>query len=178
MDTYKALTRLEKTVESSKPLPLILAAYSVINKENFLKLIAEARANLPEEILQAKDLVSRSEQIKEEAAQNAEKIVSEAEDRARETLRAAKTEAGSLIQQHEIVRQAREEAEHIIQEAEERAQAIEESASAAAEKINREANDYARGVCDDADRYVAKGFANLQRECKQILDSLQRMEKK
>ena len=124
MDIYKALTRLEKTVESSKPLPLILAAYSVINKENFLKLIAEARANLPEEILQAKDLVSRSEQIKEEAAQNAEKIVSEAEDRARETLRAAKTEAGSLIQQHEIVRQAREEAEHIIQEAEERAQAI------------------------------------------------------
>lgn len=105
MDLASRLQQLEDMVREAKSMPL--SSSVLISREEFLELLEEMKASLPEEIRQARWVVKDREELLAKGRRDAEAIVEEAR---REQLRMASREA--------VVEKAEQEAARIISEAE------------------------------------------------------------
>src|SRR5438874_10325731 len=90
-----------------------LSASALVNREEILELLQAARAELPEEIKQARWIVKDREELLAKGRRDAEAIVERAhQERAR------------LVSDEEVARAAQEEADRIVSEAREQARQI------------------------------------------------------
>jgi len=108
MDVSGRLQQLEELVREAKSMPL--SSSVLVNREEFLQMLAEAQESLPEEIKQARWIVRDREELLSKARAEGERII----ERARE-------EQTRLARREDVVKRAEEEAERLLAGAEDRA---------------------------------------------------------
>ena len=143
------IDELQEIVDSAFALPLS-GGKMVVNVERLKDIISEMKANIPQEIRQAKNIVADRTKILSDAKKEAENIVQVAEARAKE-----------LTDRHEITRNAQQSADDILSKANEEA-----------EKIRSAANVYIENIMKKADDGLSENLAQLQKT-RQSLMALQ-----
>jgi vacuolar-type H+-ATPase subunit H len=140
------LDKLESLVSTGTRLPLTSRA--LVDEQEFVDILDEIRAAVPEEVRQAKRLSQEKEKVILQAQSEADKIINGARD-----------EATRILQEDHLIRAAREQADAYVQEAIQRA-----------EEVRRGADEYALaaldGLEDQLERLLAtvrKGKATLER---------------
>lgn len=118
MDLITRIEELQTMIEDAKAVPLSSSA--VVNRDEVLELVAQLKAEVPDEIRQARWMSRDRDELLARARKEAERIIAEArEGRDR------------LLSRTEIVHAAQREGERIVDDAKERAA-----------KIRLEAEDY------------------------------------
>lgn len=118
MDLIARIDELQVLVEEAKAMPFSSSA--VINRDEFLELLAQLKQEVPDEIRQARWMTRDRDEVVARARKEAERIVAEARE-----------QRDRLLSRTEIVHAAEREAERVADEAKERAA-----------KIQAEAEDY------------------------------------
>jgi cell division septum initiation protein DivIVA len=108
MDLIERIDELQVLVEEAKSVPLSSSA--VINREEFLELLAQLKEAVPDEIRQARWMARDRDELLARARKEAERIVVEAAE-----------QRDRLLSRTEIVHAAQREAERIIDDGKERA---------------------------------------------------------
>ncbi|ARC85695.1 hypothetical protein U732_1062 [Clostridium argentinense CDC 2741] len=129
---------LEQTVKTSSNL---LGKVS-LNKKEMLNIISELKADLPEQFLEAKEVVEAREQILSTARREAEAIREDAKRRIQREL-----------ENSDVIRAAEHKANGILQEA-----------NAEAREVKLEANKYAKELKASVLNYADETLSNLQKE--------------
>ena len=119
MDLEAQINELEEMMSKSRRVPL--SSSIMVPEKAVFDMIDQLRANLPEELKQARWIIKERSEMLEEARRETDKIVAEARIRADE-----------MIAETEIVRAAKKEAAEVLEEARSNAR-----------KIRLEAEDYA-----------------------------------
>jgi len=108
MDLIERIDELQLLVEEAKAVPLSSSA--VINRDEFLELLAQLKETVPEEIRQARWMSRDKDELLARARKEAERIVTEAQE-----------QRDRLLSRTEIVQAAQREGERIVDEGRERA---------------------------------------------------------
>ncbi len=137
MDIAGRLQQLEELVAQAKSMPL--SASVLVNRDEALELVHEAREALPEEIKQARWIVKDRENLLAKARRDAEGIIQQ-----------ALQEQARLVSREEVVQASSTEADRILADAREQAR-----------QIRLEAEDY-------MDQKLAAFEATIQRTLEQI----------
>ncbi|MGH2819119.1 MAG: ATPase, partial [Actinomycetota bacterium] len=104
MDLIERVDELQVLVEEAKSVPLSTSA--VINRDEFLELLAQLKQEVPDEIRQARWMARDREELLGRARNESERIVAEARE-----------QRDRLLSRTEIVHAAEREAERIVDEA-------------------------------------------------------------
>ena len=146
VEILQLLDRLESLVSTGTRLPLTSRA--LVDEQEFVDILDEIRAAVPEEVRQAKRLSQEKDKVILQAQSEADKIINSARD-----------EATRILQEDHLIHAAREQADAYVQEAIQRA-----------EEVRRGADEYALaaldGLEDQLTRLLAtvrKGKATLER---------------
>jgi len=118
VDLIERIDELQMLVEEAKAVPLSSSA--VINRDEFLELLAQMKEAVPDEIRQARWMARDRDELLAKARKEAENVVVEAQE-----------QRDRMLSRTEIVHAAQREAERLTDEARERAT-----------KIQLEAEDY------------------------------------
>lgn len=118
MDLIERIDELQMLVEDAKAVPLSSSA--VINRDEFLELLAQLKESVPDEIRQARWMARDRDELLARARKEGEQILQDAQE-----------QRDRLLSRTEIVHAAQREAQRLTDEAKERAT-----------KIQLEAEDY------------------------------------
>src|SRR5918992_4680484 len=108
MDLIERIDELQLLIEEAKAVPLSSSA--VINRDEFLELLAQLKEAVPDEVRQARWMSRDRDELLERARKEAERVVTEAAE-----------QRDRLLSRTEIVNAANREAERIVDEGRERA---------------------------------------------------------
>lgn len=108
---HRVLSQLQDLVESARSMPM--SASCVVNRGELLSLVDDLRAQLPEDLVQARQVLG-----------NREAVVQEGRRRAQHVLSKARQERARLVEQTDVAREARAEAGRILADAERQAEAM------------------------------------------------------
>ncbi|WP_415951506.1 cell division initiation protein [Streptomyces sp. KLOTTS4A1] len=145
MDVQNKLDDVIRSVESARSMPM--SASCVVNRAELLALLEEVRGALPGSLAQAEQVIGGSEQLVEQAHQEAERIVA-----------SARSEVGSLVSDSEVARKSQEEAERILAAAREEA-----------EEIKAEADDYVDSKLANFEVVLTKTLGSVGRGREKLL---------
>ena len=109
-DVHARLGEIEETVRSAKGVPL--SSSCMIDRKQMLEALEELSGLLPDELTQAKGLLSDRDEVVEEGRREAQEIIA-----------AAHRERAKLIARTEIATAAKAEAERLVSEAHAHAEA-------------------------------------------------------
>jgi vacuolar-type H+-ATPase subunit H len=146
MDIIARLQQIEELIQEAKSMPL--SASVLVNREELLELLEAARAELPEEIKQARWIVKDREELLSKGRREAEAIVQRGQH-----------ERARLVSGEEVVIAARDEAERVLSEAREQAR-----------QMRLEAEDY-------VDAKLAQYEIALERTAKEIERSMSQVQR-
>ncbi len=107
MDLIERIDEMQVLVEEAKSVPLSSSA--VINRDEFLEMLAQMKDEVPDEVRQARWMTRDRDELLSRARKEAERIVAEARE-----------QRDRLLSRTEIVHAAEREAERIVDEAKER----------------------------------------------------------
>jgi cell division septum initiation protein DivIVA len=144
VDIGARLQQIEELIQEAKSMPLSSSA--LVNREEMLEILEAARAELPEEIKQARWVVKDREELLAKARRDGESIVAKAGQ-----------ERMHLVSDQEVVRAAQEESERIVSEAREQAR-----------QIRLEAEDYVDAKLAQYEIALEKVGADLDKSLKQV----------
>lgn len=119
MDLEAQINELEEMVSKARRVPL--SSSIMVSEKGIFDLIDQLRANVPEELKQARWIIKERSEMLDEARREADKIIAE-----------SRIKADEMITETEIVRAAKKEAAENLEEARSNAR-----------KIRLEAEDYA-----------------------------------
>ena len=175
-------------VEDAPTLPL--SDCKIIRTRDLQNLIEQSVAELPEELAEARQLVTHEEQILSTARRQAQEIVAQAEEEAAQMLQIAREQVAQMISESEVVKAIHQEAERIreqvrleaqriyqlteqeIREAEEeskhRIRLVLDSSLIEAENIRRGANSYAEAVLHELERTTIGAISIIQNGQRQL----------
>lgn len=111
----------------------------IVDREAMISLINDIKAALPEELAEAKRLVSARDEFIGNAKREAESIRKNAEDRARE-----------MLEQQEIVKKAKAMSDEMVSSAEYKSK-----------ELRRVANEYVDGILNNAEEAVASALQSI-----------------
>jgi F0F1-type ATP synthase membrane subunit b/b' len=117
-DVETILLRLKELVEAGRSMPM--SASVLVNREEFLELIEESIATLPQELRHARWLLKEREEFLSQARREADDIIE-----------AGRVRAERMVERTEIVREARRVAQTVVDDAE-----------ASGRQLRHEAEDY------------------------------------
>jgi cell division septum initiation protein DivIVA len=103
-DIVGRLQQLENIVREARSVPLSTSA--IVGREEVLEIIEAARAELPEEIKQARWVVKDREELLDKARRDAEALVER-----------GRAERDRLVAEQEVVRASKEESERVLADA-------------------------------------------------------------
>jgi cell division septum initiation protein DivIVA len=144
VDITARLQQIAELIEQAKSMPL--SSSVLINREEIMELLEAARAELPEEIKQARWVVKDREELITKARKDGEAV-----------LRSAQEQQVRLLSETEVVRAAQEEAEQILSEAREQAR-----------QLRLEAEDYVDAKLAQYEIALEKTWNELQRSIAQV----------
>ena len=131
---------LYEMIDASAKLPLSKDK-AIVSVTGFKDILDEIRANLPQEIRQARGIVADRNRIISQANQEAEAIIHSAEDRARK-----------MVAKSEIVRQAQHRSSEMISDAKMKSG-----------EMRKTAADYIDDIMKQADDDMSKTLAELKK---------------
>lgn len=140
MSVDDLIDELYEMVEKAWSLPLSRGR-AVLDGEEVKQILDEIRANMPQEIHQAKAIVADRTQILDDARREAETVVRVAQERAK-----------TLIAQDEIVRQAQQKANELTAQSQ-----------AKVREMRRASNDYIDDLMKRTDDGLSQILAELRR---------------
>ncbi len=111
LDLEVKLSALEAMIRDAKPVPL--SASIMLNRQEAEGLVSQVLASAPEQVRQARHLVTERDALLSNAKQEAARIVEE-----------AKAERERRISRTEVIQAANREADRLVQEAREEARTI------------------------------------------------------
>jgi cell division septum initiation protein DivIVA len=111
MDLIERIDELQVLIEEAKPVPFSSSA--VINRDEFLELLAQLKQEVPDEVRQARWMTKDREEMLARARKEAERIITESRE-----------QRDRLLSRTEIVHAAEREAERISDAAKEQAARI------------------------------------------------------
>ena len=144
MDIEARIQQIEELVQEAKAMPL--SSSVLLNREEMLELLEEARRELPEEIKQARWVVKDREELLAKARKEAEGVV----ERARE-------EQARIASEQEVARAAREEADRVVTDSREKARLL-----------RLEAEDYVDSKLAQFEIVLEKTISELERSLGQV----------
>ena len=151
MNMEELLDLLEETLEDAATLPFT-GGKRMVDVDKVRDIVDDIRMNMPQEIRQAKAIVSDRADIVATAKREAEEIVKRAEDRAR-----------LLVQEEEIVKQAQQRAAEILTTTQQQAR-----------EMRGTVTDYCENMLRHTEEVLAKGAT----EVKNVRSTLRRSSKK
>ncbi|HYO61628.1 MAG TPA: ATPase, partial [Actinomycetota bacterium] len=107
MDLIERIDEMQVLIEEAKSVPL--SSSVVINRDEFLEMLAQMKEEVPDEVRQARWMTRDRDELLSRARKEAERIVAEARE-----------QRDRLLSRTEIVHAAEREAERIVDEAKER----------------------------------------------------------
>ncbi|MFA5867410.1 MAG: ATPase [Actinomycetota bacterium] len=119
MDLEAQINELEEMVSKARRVPL--SSSIMVSEKGIFDLIDQLRANLPEELKQARWIIKERNERLDEGKREADKMIAE-----------ARIKADEMVTETEVVRAAKKESAEILEEARSNAR-----------KIRLEAEDYA-----------------------------------
>ncbi len=119
MDLEAQINELEEMVSKARRVPM--SSSILVSEKGVFDLIDQLRANLPEELKQARWIIKERNERLEEGKREADKMIAE-----------ARIKADEMVAETEVVRAAKKESAEILEEARSNAR-----------KIRLEAEDYA-----------------------------------
>jgi hypothetical protein len=144
VDIGARLQQIQELIEQAKSMPL--SSSVLVNREEIMELLEAAKAEIPEEIKQARWVVKDREELITKARRDGEAV-----------LRSAQEQQARLLSETEMVRAAQEEAEHILAEAREQAR-----------QLRLEAEDYVDAKLAQYEIALEKTWKELQRSIAQV----------
>lgn len=143
------IDELYDALERSTKLPLINKSLTDVSE--MISILDELSENLPEEIAQARAIVSDRNTIIEEAKKEAENIIKNAQ-----------TKAEFLVSQEEVTKNANEQAAALIEETQQKVR-----------EMKKAANDYVDDIMLRTDDAIAASLSEI-RQTRQNIKSSQR----
>ena len=155
------LDRVEALVNEARRVPL--SGNVMVNEEDLMQLIDDARLAMPDDMVQAKrtlddrkKIIAAAEEeatrLLDRASDDARAMVEEATHRAEALVADAREHAEQLVDDHSITTTARQHADETVRLAEEHAQTI-----------SNEADDYAREVMGRLYDQLDKSMSTVRR---------------
>jgi hypothetical protein len=144
VDITARLQQIEEMVREAKSMPL--SSSILLNREEVLEILEQARSDLPEEIKQARWVAKDREELLLKARKAGEAIVQK-----------ARQEQARLVSGEEVVRSAQDEAERIIGDAREQAR-----------QTRLEAEDYVDAKLAQFEVALEKIYTELERSIVQV----------
>ena len=163
MNIFKIFDTIEEIVFSSQRMPWPFGQWSVINRQNFLRMLDKMRHSVPEEMKHAREVTRESDRLLADAHDRAEATVAEARTQAASRLETARDERERLINATEVVQTARVKAAEVEEVARVQAREMEKMARARCQELREKAEGEAR-------RVMAEAHADARR-CEQELDA-------
>ena len=117
-DVESILLRLKELVEAGRSMPM--SASVLVNREEFLELLEESIATLPQELRHSRWLLKEREEFLSQARREADDIIE-----------AGRVRAERMVERTEVVREARRVAQTVVDDAE-----------ASGRQLRHEAEDY------------------------------------
>jgi len=149
IEALNLLDRLESLVSGGARVPL--TSRSIVDEQEFIDLLDQIRASIPEEVRQAKRVSQEREKVILQAQAEADKIINTARD-----------QATQLLDQNEMVRAAQDHAQNIVDEAVQRA-----------EDVRRGADEYALAALDELEQHLTRLLATIRKGKATLERSLQ-----
>lgn len=175
-------------VENAPTMPFL--SFKLIRSQDLQNLIEQSVSELPEELAEARQLVSHEEQILSSARRQAAEILTRAEEEAKDLIGSAHEQVRNIVSESEVIKsvnieaerirdQVKSEAQRIYQITEQEIQATEEeskrrirlvmdSSIIEAENIRRGANSYAESVLHELERTTMGAISIIQNGQKQL----------
>ncbi len=150
MDIINIIDRMESLLSTSKTVPV--SGNIIIDKDRVMELVDQLRLAIPQEIRAAEEVLSRKDQIVNQAMLDARRTKIQADDEVRERM-----------DNNEMVARAESRAEMTLQEAEERA-----------ERLLRQSAEQAKTVRSEADAYALRSLRALEQEINNIAGSVRK----
>jgi cell division septum initiation protein DivIVA len=148
VDILHLIDRLEELVAEARRMPIGQGV--VIDRRRVLELVDQMRSSVPWEVKEAQQVMTRRDDLLEEARREGEGIVARAD-----------LEAQAKLDEMEIVQAAQREAQQITRRAEDRAQALLDEAQDQVQARLRQAEQAATNQMDEADRYALEMLRRL-----------------
>lgn len=149
IEALNLLDRLETLVSGGARVPL--TSRSIVDEQEFIDLLDQIRASIPEEVRQAKRV-----------SQEREKVILQAQAEADKIINTAREQATTLLEENELVRQARDQANSYVQDAVQRA-----------EDVRRGADEYALAALDELEQHLTRLLATIRKGKAALERSLQ-----
>jgi len=160
MDLLHLVDRLEELIAEAQKMPI--GNRVIIDRRRLLDLIDQMRTSIPQEVREARELVSDRDLILRDAKEESSIIAAHAEEA-----------ASSLVEDHAITESARERAQEIADEAERRlTQRVEQANEDIQIRID-ESSDLARQQMQAADDYALELLRRLDRQLQAFVGSVQ-----
>lgn len=138
-DILALLDRLESLVTGGTRVPL--TSRSLVDEQDFIDILDQVRASVPEEVRQARRVSQEKEKVIQQAQVEADKI-----------LNAARGQATALLEENELVRAAQAQAQAYVEDAIERA-----------EDVRRGADQYALAALDELEQQLTRLLATVRK---------------
>ena len=149
MDLDTLIDRLEDLLDHSVRIPY--SSRVVLNEDEYLRLVDQIRANVPDEIRRARQIEADRDAMLKQAAEQAEAMIA----KARET-------ASGLVSEHAVVAQAHQRAGEILEAADAQAASKKSDADAYAvdvlESLAGQVQEVGR-IIDNGIRWLRQGEA-------------------
>jgi cell division septum initiation protein DivIVA len=160
VDILHLIDRLEEIVAEARRLPL--GGGTVVPRQQLLDLVDQMRVALPREVYEARDLLSRRDEITREGEQRAHELVSQAQD-----------EMERRLAESEVVKAAAGRAQELLEAAEERARDLLRSSEEQARERLDEAQSESRREMGEADAYSLQTLRRLEEQLEGFLGTVQ-----
>ncbi|MGA0883372.1 MAG: hypothetical protein ACO3Q1_01695 [Candidatus Nanopelagicales bacterium] len=106
MKSIEIIENLMQQVKEARSVPLSRDG-ALVNRQDFIELLEQLRAQLPDDVQVANEILEAKESVIDEGRRTAEALIDKAKDQARR-----------LISEHSILAQAQREAQGLLQMAE------------------------------------------------------------
>ena len=135
------ITEMEEFIDSCKT-QTFSSSNIIVNKDEIEELLAELKANVPEEIQRYQKIITNQEAILADAKAKAESRITEAEETAKRIIGEAKVKKEELISEHQIMQQAYAQANEIVITSSKQAQQIVDDATTETNELKTAAMAY------------------------------------
>lgn len=160
MDLLHLVDRLEELIAEAQKMPI--GNRVIIDRRRLLDMIDQMRISVPQEVREARELVSDRDRILRDAEEESSIIVARAEEN-----------AARLVEANAITEAARERAQEIADEAENRLTQRVEQANDDIQIRIEESRDLARQQMEAADSYALELLQRLDRQLQAFVGSVQ-----
>lgn len=154
-DLDKYIRELETLLDESWTLPIAKNKY-IVDGEKLLSIVDHIKKSYPVEITQAKDVLSKRDQIEERARKDSEEMRQQAAKYSEETLLKARRNKERILSEAEEAAKAKIDDQEIMAAAQKQAAMIIQKAKDDSVRMKNVTMDYLRRALDESHRSLEK----------------------